>query len=255
MIIDTHCHLTDGKFEGEVGEIVGRAAEAGVERIIVPASGQRDWEKIIAMTKEHEGVWGLLGVHPEEVDKVDDSNFWIDDLRKKMGGKILGIGEIGMDGYWNRKNLEKQREAFAEQMGLAASLDLPVAIHSRSCDEEIKGVMEAMEKLPRGQFHCFGGTEEFLRYVLEKGFYVSFCGNVTYKSAESLRAMVKMVPRERLLLETDSPYLSPEGHRGERNEPKNVKIIGEFVADLLGVLPRELFETTSKNARELYKIG
>ncbi|OGD78508.1 hypothetical protein A2368_02570 [Candidatus Collierbacteria bacterium RIFOXYB1_FULL_49_13] len=253
MIVDTHCHLTDGKFGTEVTEVVERAKTNGVEKIIVPASRPRDWERIVELTQKHVGVYGMLGVHPEEVDKISDLRFLISELRGKLRQeKIVGIGEIGMDGYWNRKNLVKQVEVFGAQMQLAVDLEVPVAIHSRNSGTEIRQVMESMEKLPRGQFHCFGESEEFLEYVLGKGFYVSFCGNVTYKSADSLRELVKKVPLKSLLLETDSPYLSPEGKRGTRNEPENVRIIGEFIANLLGIQSEELFEITSRNARELY---
>ena len=140
-------------------------------------------------------------------------------------------------------------------MGLAVKIDLPVVIHMREAEAEMRQVLDQMEKLPRGQFHCWAGSEEFLEIVLKKGFYVSFCGNITYKSAEELRRLIKKVPLDRLLLETDSPYLAPGERRGSLNEPANVKIIAEYIAKLLDVSPETLINQTTTNAQCLFFGG
>lgn len=254
-MIDSHCHLTDPKFGDELNGVMERARAAGVKEIIVPASGRKDWERIEELINKYDGVYGCLGVHPEEADGVERGEELREELREAVKkARMVGIGEIGMDGYWNKRNLFKQAGVFKVQMELAAEINLPVVIHSRGAGEEIKTVMERLKELPRGQFHCFGEDEEFLKYVLDRGYYVSFAGNVTYKNAERLRELAKRVPRERLLLETDAPYLAPESKRGSRNEPVNVRIIGEFLADYLGIAAEELFWQTERNTRELFKL-
>lgn len=256
MLIDTHCHLTDGRFKEDVAQMIAQARKNGVEKIIVPATDLKDSYRVVKLIAKQENVYGLLGIYPGNAEKI----FNLEDTIFKLKGliannqKIVGIGEIGLDSYWNERDLEKQKDVFRAQLELALELDKSVAVHSRGAEVEIREVFESMEKLPKGQFHCFGESEEFLRYLLEKGFYVSFCGNVTYKSADNLRGLAKIVPESRLLLETDAPYLPPAGKRGERNTPANVRITAEFLANLRGVRLEELERQTTKNAHELYQL-
>ena len=150
---------------------------------------------------------------------------------------------------------KKQVEIFVAQMELAVRLKLPVVIHMREAEEEMLAVLKEMVELPSGQFHCFAGSEKFLKYVLEKGFYVSFAGNITYKNAQNLRDLVHLVPLDKLLLETDSPYLSPEPLRGSLNTPANVKIIATAIARELNIDTHKLIEQTGNNAICLYSLG
>ena len=246
-MIDTHCHLTDKRL-GNVDEVINRAKAAGVEKIIVPASGPKDFFLIEQLTKQCKDVYGLIGVHPGNAEEKIDLGM----IEEKITGKILGIGEIGLDCYWNRRDLERQSEVFRMQMELAVKLKKPVAVHCRKAEIKMREVLENMEELPRGQFHCFGESSEFLDYVLSRGFYVSFCCNVTYKNANNLRELLRKVPLDRLLLETDSPYLPPADKRGTVNEPKNVKILAEFEASLLKVPVDTLTLQTTNNALCLY---
>jgi len=175
----------------------------------------------------------------------------------RRSNRVVGIGEIGLDFHYDkeRSSKELQIKVFREQMELAGELELPVAIHTRDAEEEMRGVLKTSSSLPAGQFHCWSGSDGLLGLVLEKGFYVSFCGNITYKSADLLREQVKRVPFDRLLLETDSPYLAPGGRRGSLNEPANVKIIAEYIADLLGVSSETLINQTTANTQCLYLLG
>ncbi len=257
-MIDTHSHLSDEKFAGDLGGVVGRAKEAGVDKIIDPGLNITDSKRAIEIAEQFEGVYALVGVHPEVVISHPNTIVSVDELVEliESSKKVVGIGEIGLDFYWDKdkKTKKEQVELFEMQLRLAEAMKLPVMIHSRSAGEEIKEVFEGLEHLPLGQFHCFGENEKFLEYVLEKGFCVSFCGNITYKSAKDLRTLVKKVPLDRLLLETDAPYLAPGEKRGGRNEPANVRITAEFLVDVLGKSMEEIEGETTKNAYQLFGL-
>ncbi|MEK7525317.1 MAG: TatD family hydrolase [Patescibacteria group bacterium] len=258
-MIDTHAHLTDERLVSQIEAVLARASEAGVDKILVPATGLLDGKKAIELADKYEVIWAMVGVHPESVLEKGFLGFARNDVEElvRRSNKVVGIGEIGLDFHYDREKQCKtlQLEIFKEQLDLAVKLKLPVAVHMRDAEEEMRGVLKTSSSLPAGQFHCWSGSDELLRLVLEKGFYVSFCGNITYKSADLLREQVKRVPFDRLLLETDSPYLAPEERRGSLNEPANVKIIAEYIADLLGILPETLINQTTKNAQCLYFAG
>lgn len=269
MLIDTHCHLTDPKFEGKVEEILAEAKRAGVERILVPTVGLVDARKAIALAGEYEGVWALAGIHPETLEdetRAENRAEWLaagGEWGRKLeelilsSKRVVGIGEIGLDFHYDREKASKkiQMELLREQLELANKLELPVVIHMRDAEEEMVEVLRGLGEIPQGQFHCWSGSEAFLTFVLEKGFYISFGGNITYKSAQGLRELIKVVPTDKLLLETDSPYLAPEGKRNGLNIPANVKIIADFIATLLGVQTETLINQTSKNALCLFFGG
>ncbi len=269
MLIDTHAHLTDERLAGQSAGVLARAKTAGVEKIIVPTTGILDGKRGIALAEKHEEVWAVVGIHPEileDANRPENRDEWLAaggewlnrlEILTRTSKKIVGIGEIGLDFHYDKDkiSLEIQREIFKGQLELGVKLNLPVVIHMRDAEEEMREILSEAEKLPRGQFHCFAGSDEFLDFVLDRGFYVSFCGNITFKSAGMLREQIKRVPLDRLLLETDSPYLTPEGKRGTTNEPANVKIIAEYIVDLLGVSLETLINQTTANARCLFFGG
>ena len=265
MLIDTHCHLTDERLAGQIGEILSRAKEAGVTKIIAPSTGLDDARKVVEIADKYDEVFGLVGVHPENIsgkgflDYARNDKDLVNELSRlvKSSKKIVGIGEIGLDFHYDveKKSKDQQIAVFQEQLELAVELGLPVAIHMRDAETETGRVLEQMKKLPAGQFHCWAGSEKFMKMVLELGFYVSFCGNITYKSADNLRQLIKLVPLERLLLETDSPYLAPESKRGSFNEPANVTILAEYIANLLSSSIETLINQTTANAKCLYFGG
>ena len=255
-MIDTHAHLSDQAFEGRLDEVVRSAEDVGVERIIVPSVDLQDAIKVKSIAKQYKGVYALVGVHPEKVINEPEFKLEIDKLVKLIKGeeRVVGIGEIGMDFYWDKQKKTKkaQVELFKKQLGLAVVMGLPVVIHMREAEKEMVEVIRSMDRVPRGQFHCWSGGRDFLKLVLRKGFYVSFGGNVTYKKNEALLALVRQTPPERLVLETDSPYLAPGELRGKMNEPKNVRIVASFLAGLHEKSVEEINEITSKNALELF---
>jgi len=256
MLIDTHCHLTDERFT-DVREVIREAKKNGVGKIFIPATSVEDAKRAVVIA-EQENLYAMVGVHPEEIDSVDDVEGMIYELEELVGKseRIIGIGEIGLDFFWDKekKTKEKQMKVFAAQMELAVRLKLPVVIHMREAEEEMRMILDKMEKLPRGEFHCFAGGEEFLEYILEKGFYAGFDGNITYKGAQSLRNLIHKVPLTRLLLETDSPYLTPEPLRGTVNKPSNVKIVATAIACQLNIDTEKLIQQTGNNAICLYSL-
>lgn len=257
MLIDTHAHLTDSKFT-DVLEVVDRAKKNLVGKIIMPTTSIEDLDRALVLAKKYDCLYVLAGVHPEEIETVYSIENLKNEFRKRImnNKKLIGIGEIGLDFYWDKekKTKSKQIEVFQAQMELATELDLPVAIHTREAQEEMTEILRGLNKMPKGQFHCFAGDSEFLKQVIDWGFYVSFAGNITYKSAQNLRDRLKELPLDRLLLETDSPYLSPEPMRGTINEPANVKIIAKFIAEELNQTEEKISEITQKNTLCLYSL-
>jgi TatD DNase family protein len=258
MLIDTHCHLTSKRLIGRLDEVIEDARTAGVEKIIAPSSNLDDLKKAIEISNKYEGVYCLTGISPGEVTKQDDWKRDLETMKQiiEKEKKIVGIGEIGLDCYWNKKNLRLDKEIFKAQLEMAKELDLPVSIHNRQAEKEIQEVFMELGKdnLPKGVFHCWSGDEDFLKYVLDRGFYISLSGNVTYGDGNSLKNWLKELPMNRLLLETDSPYLSPEPVRGRLNEPKNVKITAKFVADVLKVDVDDLISKTAENSLCLFSL-
>lgn len=232
--------------------MIKKALKEGVEKIIVPSTNLKDIKTVIELVKKYEGTYALVGIHPEHVEEIER----IEELKALVGSskKVVGIGEIGLDFYSDKEKKTKleQMKLFKVQLELARELGLPAMIHNRVAEEEMVEVLESVDKLPKGQFHCWSADKKFLEYVLKKGFYVSFCGNITYKGNDLLRMLLKEVPLNRLLLETDSPYLPPEPLRGRINEPGNVKITAKFIANALEMSLDTLINQTTKNSLCLY---
>lgn len=254
-MIDTHAHLSDPKFNDDLALVLDRGRAAGINSFINPATNVDDSKRILEITQEHKDVYGLVGIYPGEAE-VDNWEEQLKQLRTMLlhNPKIVGIGEIGLDEQPYIANPEFEKSIFEAQLEMALELDYPVVIHTRNTEEVMWEVLKKYEVLPSGHFHCFSGSTQWLDYVLSRGFYVGFDGNITYPSAISLRELAKRVPIERLLLETDSPYLPPQGKRGERNEPANVRITAAFLAQLRGESLDDLVAKTTENARSLFSL-
>lgn len=254
-MIDTHAHLTDARYEGDVSEVIKRSIESGVKAIVNPSTTLADAMRVDRLCREYPQVYGLIGLYPGEA-KEESWQRELEVMWKLLNNnkKLVGIGEIGLDVAPLKINPKLEYEVFETQLKYALNNDYPVVIHTRNTEREMWDVFKRYDQLPRGHMHCFSGSVEWLEYVLERGFYIGFDGNVTYKSAENLRELAKRVPIERLLLETDSPYLPPEGKRGTRNESANVRITAEFLAKLRGETMEELVVATTQNAKELFGI-
>ena len=257
MIIDTHAHIYDEKLTN-TESVFANAAKLGVGLVIVPTTSLTNLDEVLQKSKSQKNVRILAGVHPEEIESVTNIRLMKEELRNRIkeNKNIVGLGEIGLDFYYDKEknSKDKQLKVFIAQMELASELNLPVAIHMREAEIEMIDALNNLKQIPKGQFHCFSGDSNFLRKILNWGFYVSFAGNITYKSAGNLRERLKETPLDRLLLETDSPYRAPEPVRGTINEPANVKIIAKFIAQELNQPEEKISEITQKNTICLYSL-
>ncbi|HVF68709.1 MAG TPA: TatD family hydrolase [Pyrinomonadaceae bacterium] len=260
MFIDSHAHIDGEEFDADRAEVVGRARAAGVRAILNVGTGDPhggNFERAVAVAVEFEGVYAAAGVHPHDARLYDDAaeKRLLEVLRGSE--RVVALGEIGLDYHYDNSPRETQREVFARQLRLAAELGLPVIIHSREADEETVEILrDEYAGAPRGGvMHCFGGGMRMAEDVLALGFFVSFAGNVTFKKADALREVARAVPPERLLVETDCPYLSPVPFRGRRNEPAHVVETARFLAELRGVAAEEFGRVTSENFARLFGAG
>ncbi len=253
-LIDTHAHLTDPKFDSDREEVIARANAAGVERIIVCGYDLESSRAAVEMAACYESVYATVGVHPHDAKSYSaDIESAIAELSRAQ--KVLAIGEIGLDYHYDFSPRCAQVAAFEAQVEMAARLGLPVVVHSRESNDEALQVLTGRAgNNIAGVFHCFSGDVEFARRVLDAGFYIGIDGPVTYKSSDALRAAVEFCPLDRLLVETDCPYLAPVPHRGKRNEPAYVRHVAEEAARVKGITLERLAAATTANAGRLFGI-
>ncbi len=257
---DSHCHLTADKYSEDRQAVLERARAAGVQKMIAIGSGYgiRSNAAAVELARAEPDVHATVGVHPHEAEELDDG------LRAALRGwlaapEVVALGECGLDYHYMNSPRDVQRRVFAEQVALARELDLPVSIHVRGDEPDAYGELldiwlaEGRGELT-GVLHCYTGTLEFARKAMDAGFVVSFSGIVTFKRSEALREVARGVPLSHLLVETDAPFLAPQGHRGKRNEPAWVAQVGAVLAQLHGVDVATLARTTSQNAARFYRL-
>jgi TatD DNase family protein len=257
---DAHCHLQDEFLEdpenarGEVIATLERAFEAGVDRVVVVGTGATSSTEALALTDlaSPVDVYATVGLHPH--DATDDLNP-LADLARSGHPRLVGIGECGLDYFYEHSPREAQRRTFAAQIALAQELDLALVVHARDAFDDLFAIFESDGVPSRTVIHCFTGTPDDAEGCLAHGCDISISGIVTFKNAELLRDAARLVPLERLHVETDSPFLAPVPYRGKKNEPAFVSIVGEFVADLRGEDPRALKEATSANSARLFNFS
>jgi len=252
--IDTHAHLYDEAFTNEEDSAIERALEAGVNRIIFPDIDSQTRDVMFALADRHEGVvFPCLGLHPTSIDAGLERELSL--LEGYLSKKIWAVGEIGMDCYWSREFIREQQEALRIQLEMASRLNLPVIIHSRESTELIINVIKECKHLSlRGVFHAFSGSAETFRELQKLGdWYIGIGGVLTYKKA-SIAETVKQIPLERILLETDSPYLTPAPHRGKRNESSYIPFVAGKLSELTGRDIGEIAAITTENAEKLFGI-
>ena len=257
MLIDTHCHLDFNRFDADRSEVVARAEAAGVARIIVPAIDLENCPTVLALAEQYEGVYAAVGVHPNATAAWQPD--WIEQIRAfAEHEKVVAIGEIGLDYHWDRSPKPIQHEAFRKQLALADELGLPVIVHNRNSSEDVVRLLResplAGQARP-GVLHSFSAPPETAQAVLEMGFYLGFTGPLTFKKADELRAIAATVPLDRLLVETDAPFLAPQKYRGKRNEPAYVAEVADRMAALHLKQPEEMAAITTANAVRLFQLG
>lgn len=251
-LIDTHSHV-DMIEGGCVEEVIKNAKEAGVQKIIVPCAYPKDVDKIFTLVNKYDELYGLLGVHPSEVKDWDDS--LIDKIKEyAKSEKVVGIGEIGLDYYWDKSFNDLQKEIFIKQIKLANELNLPVCVHDREAHKDSFDILKEYNKGSKVVMHCFSGSAEFARECIKEGWYLALGGVVTFKNAVKMKEVAVEIPLDRLLLETDAPYLTPVPYRGKENQPAYVKFAAEEIAKLRGISFEEVAAVTSHNAESVYSI-
>lgn len=254
MIVDTHAHLYYEDILNNIDDILKRAEDAGIEKIIAPAVDYKTSMQLLELTAKYPMIYAALGIHPTDVNKYEYSE--LEKIEKLFDNdKVVGVGETGLDYYWDTSFNDKQKEFFRLHIEIAKTRELPVIIHTRnSIDDAIQVVKDNYSDKLKGQFHCFDGTTEQLDRVMElKTLYVSFTGNVTYKKYAFSETVAK-VPMDRILSETDSPFLSPLPHRGKPNEPSYIVNTIKKIAELKNVSEEEMKKNFRENVRVMFGI-
>lgn len=253
ILIDSHCHIDGEQFDADRDDVVERAKAAGVAAMLNVGTGDPcsdDFRKAVAAAEKYERVYASVGVHPHDAKLYDDAaeNHLIELVRSSS--KVIAWGEIGLDFYYDHSPREVQIDVFRRQIRTARELNLPIIIHSRDANDATVEVLTnecSGGDFPGGIMHCFGGTAEMAHVLLKLGFLISFAGNVTFKKADNLRTSARVVPLDRLLIETDCPFLTPVPLRGKRNEPAFVVHTAAFLAELYGVERADLARQTTQN--------
>ena len=255
MLIDTHAHLTDKRFEGEVQEIIKKSYDSMVEIVITSGTNLKTSKMAVSLAEEFEGVFASIGVHPQDADEYNDK---IEKELEKLAQsrKVIAIGEIGLEYLEGCIDKEVQKQVFERQIKLAYKLSLPIVIHTREAIGDTMKILKANKELLTngGTLHCFSESEEIAKEAIKLGLNISVGGVSTFTNAKRLQEVIKNIPIDKIILETDCPYLAPTPFRGQRNDPSFIPYIAQNLADLKGLSVEEVAKITTLNARRLFKI-
>jgi TatD DNase family protein len=254
MLFDSHAHIDDEKFDIDREEVIQRAIDNGVTGIINVGASMESSARSIALAEKYEGIYAAVGIHPHDAKDALDADYE-QLVRWTALDKVVAIGEIGLDYYYDFSPREVQRSVFIHQLDVARQTNMPFIIHDRDAHGDLLEILKKEAKGLKGVLHCFSGSLEMANEVIKMGLYVSIAGPVTFKNAAKLPEIVTKVPLEYLLVETDSPYLTPQPYRGKRNEPAYVKLVAEQVANLRGIEMDVLAKATSENVKKLFGIS
>lgn len=250
-IFDSHAHYTDKAFNDDRENMLGSLKESGISGIINCGADLKSSEESIALSEKYDYVYCACGVHPEEVDGLPES--YIDILRNMATSrKCVAVGEIGLDYYWRQDNKELQKKVFEEQILLAKELDLPVIVHDREAHEDTLTILKKHK--PKGVLHCFSGSAETAKEILKMGMYIGLGGAVTFKNAKKPVEVAEMLPLDRLLLETDCPYMAPVPMRGKRNYSAYIEYVAEKIGEIKGIDAQTVTDTATENTKRLFGI-
>lgn len=255
-LFDSHCHLNDERFKEDREEIIKEVFDSGVKRLISAGYSVESSKRGLELAIRYPQIYTVSGISPndiaENVEKIQEE---IEEIKKIASHKkIVGIGEIGLDYYWNKENKELQKYAFIKQIELANCLSLPIVIHTREAVADTIQILKENPVEKKGVFHCCPLNPELIKEALKLGFYISFAGPITFKNSKNAQQVIKLVPEDRILIETDSPYLSPEPHRGKRNDPRNVLYVAEKIAMVKEYTLEEICHITWENTNRIFEI-
>ncbi len=254
-LIDSHAHLDAGQFASDLSQVLERARQKGVRYIVTVGTDLLSSIRAIELANRYHFVYASVGVHPHDADKVGESDLKkLKDLARQP--KVVAIGETGLDYYRNYSPRPAQQQLFRDLIHMAKEAGLPLIIHQRHAQDELTAIMDEERGWEMGGvMHCFSGSEEHARRCLKEGFYLSFAGNITFPKATLLRRIIMETPIERILIETDSPYLAPLPHRGKRNEPSYVEIVADKIAELKGLPVEQCGKVVTANLQRVFKLG
>lgn len=252
-IFDSHSHYTEKAFDGDREELLNTLPLKGVEKIVTISACMEDCPKILDLTSKYDYIYGALGVHPEAADYTPEN--FLSELEKYIcsSKKIKALGEIGLDYHYEGYSSEKQKKLFISQLKLAKKLDIPVIIHSRDASNDTMEILR--EYKPRGVVHCFSGSAETAKEIISLGMYISFTGVLTFKNAKKALKALEAVPIDRLMLETDCPYMAPEPYRGKRCDSSMIEKISEKAGEVKGLTAQEILDITCSNALKFFGIN
>ncbi|MEK3951897.1 TatD DNase family protein [Psychrobacillus psychrotolerans] len=255
MFIDTHVHLNADQYEEDLQEVIDRALEANVKKMVVIGFDRITIERAMKLVEEYSFIYAVVGWHPvDAIDCTEEDLRWIEELAAHE--KVVGIGEMGLDYHWDKSPKDIQQEVFRKQIRLAQKVKLPIIIHNRDATEDVIRILQEEEAyLTGGIMHCFGGSVETAKQCIDMNFMISLGGPVTFKNAKKPKEVAAEIPLEYLLIETDAPYLAPHPHRGKRNEPALVPLVAEEIARLKGISIEEVAEATTKNAERFFNLA
>ena len=253
MLFDTHAHYDSEHFNADRYELLAAMPEKGVELIVNPGCDYKTSCTAVELAARYEHVYAAIGWHPEEWESwTDESISQLRQLAKEK--KVVAIGEIGLDYYWDKEHKELQKEMFERQINLALSLDLPVIVHDREAHEDCMNMIACYPRL-RGVFHCYSGSAEMAVELVKRGWYLGFDGPVTYKNNKKAPEVLAVVPNDRILIETDSPYMTPVPFRGKRNDSSLVRYVCDRIAEIKGIDPAEMERITTENGKRLFGLA
>jgi len=254
MFIDSHAHLDDQQFQADLEEVLTRASAARVKYIVNVGYNLSSSEKSLELAKAYSNIYAVVGIHPHAAKEATAKTYQrLGELAQE--DKVRALGEMGLDYYWDNSPRDVQQRVFREQIRLAKELHLPIVIHDRDAHGDIISILqEEKASFVGGILHCFSGSWEMAELCLKMGFYLSFAGPLTFNNAKNILEVAKKVPLERILTETDSPYLTPNPWRGKRNEPARVVLVAEKIAALRGETPEKIGQITIENARKILRF-
>ncbi|NUH84843.1 TatD family hydrolase [Bacillus firmus] len=255
MFFDTHAHLNAEQYNEDLQEVIDRALSEGISNIVVVGFDRPTIEKAMELTEKYDFIYASVGWHPvDAIDMTEEDLQWIEELSSHP--KVVALGEMGLDYYWDKSPKDIQQEVFRKQIRLAKKVKLPIVIHNRDATADIVEVLkEEGAGEVGGIMHCFSGSPEIAQECVDMNFYISLGGPVTFKNAKKPKEVADVIPLEKLLIETDCPYLTPHPHRGKRNEPSYVKLVAEQIAEIKGLSTEEVAQATTENAKKLFGIN